>query len=38
MTYNILILGAGGREHALAEKISKSPLTEKLFLCSFKIQ
>jgi len=31
MTYNILLLGAGGREHALATKIVKSPLTKKLF-------
>jgi phosphoribosylamine--glycine ligase len=28
---NILILGAGGREHALAWKIAASPLTEKLY-------
>jgi phosphoribosylamine--glycine ligase len=28
---NILILGAGGREHALAWKIAGSPLTEKLY-------
>ncbi|MGA7971864.1 MAG: phosphoribosylamine--glycine ligase [Pseudolabrys sp.] len=28
---NILILGSGGREHALAWKIAASPLTEKLF-------
>ena len=28
----ILILGSGGREHALAWKISQSPLCEKLFI------
>lgn len=28
----ILLLGAGGREHALAWKISQSPLCEKLFI------
>ena len=28
---NILILGSGGREHALAWKIGASPLTDKLF-------
>lgn len=29
---NILILGAGGREHALAWKIAQSPLTNNLFI------
>lgn len=29
---NILILGAGGREHAFAWKISQSPLCKKLFV------
>ena len=29
---NILILGSGGREHALADKIASSPLCEKLFI------
>jgi phosphoribosylamine---glycine ligase len=29
---NILILGSGGREHALAWKIAASPLTERLYL------
>ncbi len=29
---NILLLGSGGRESALAWKISRSPLTEKLFI------
>lgn len=28
----ILLLGAGGREHAIAHKISQSPLCEKLFI------
>jgi len=28
----ILIIGSGGREHALAWKISKSPLAEKIFI------
>src|SRR6202051_3645962 len=28
---NILILGSGGREHALAWKIAASPLAEKLY-------
>ncbi len=28
---NVLIVGAGGREHALAWKLSKSPLLEKLY-------
>ncbi len=29
---NILILGGGGREHALADKITSSPLCSKLFI------
>ncbi len=29
---NILLLGSGGREHALAWKISKSPKLTKLFI------
>ena len=28
---NILILGSGGREHALAWKIAASPLVDKLY-------
>lgn len=32
MSYRILLLGSGGREHALAWKISKSPLCDKLFI------
>jgi phosphoribosylamine--glycine ligase len=30
--YKILLLGAGGREHALAWKLSQSPLLEKLYV------
>jgi phosphoribosylamine--glycine ligase len=29
---NILLLGSGGREHALARKMSESPLCDKLFI------
>ena len=29
---NILIIGAGGREHALADKIASSPLCTGLFI------
>ncbi len=29
---NILLIGSGGREHALAWKIAQSPLTQKLFV------
>jgi phosphoribosylamine--glycine ligase len=29
---NVLILGSGGREHALAKKISESPLCEKVYV------
>ncbi|HLM39023.1 MAG TPA: phosphoribosylamine--glycine ligase, partial [Microvirga sp.] len=29
---NILLIGSGGREHALAWKLSASPLCEKLFV------
>jgi phosphoribosylamine--glycine ligase len=32
LTMNILLLGAGGREHALAWKLSQSPLCESLFI------
>ncbi|MCB0740237.1 MAG: hypothetical protein KDB92_04125, partial [Chitinophagaceae bacterium] len=28
----LLLLGSGGREHALALKISQSPLCEKLWI------
>ena len=29
---NILLLGSGGREHALAWKLAASPLVERLYL------
>lgn len=29
---NVLVLGAGGREHALAWKIAQSPLLSQLFI------
>ena len=29
---NVLVLGSGGREHALSWKIAKSSLCEKLFI------
>src|SRR5512138_1304004 len=29
---NILLLGSGGREHAMAWKIAQSPLTNNLFI------
>ena len=29
---NILLLGSGGREHAIAWKLAQSPKTEKLFI------
>src|SRR4051812_30904204 len=32
MSMNILLLGGGGREHALAWKISQSPLCKQLFI------
>jgi len=32
MSMNVLILGSGGREHALSWKISQSPLLKKLFI------
>ena len=31
MRMNILLLGSGGREHALAWKIAASPLCDKLY-------
>lgn len=31
-TYNIMLLGSGGRESALAKKISESPLCNKLYI------
>ncbi|KAF4623134.1 hypothetical protein D9613_002163 [Agrocybe pediades] len=33
MSLRILILGAGGREHALAWKLSKSPLVDHIYVC-----
>lgn len=32
MAHRILILGAGGREHALAWKLSRSDLVERIFV------
>jgi phosphoribosylamine--glycine ligase len=32
MQVKILVIGSGGREHALAWKLAKSPLAEKLFI------
>ena len=29
---NVLLIGAGGREHALAVALANSPLLEKLFV------
>ncbi len=31
LMYNILLLGSGGREHAIAQKVSESPLCNQLF-------
>ncbi|KAJ6504379.1 aminoimidazole ribonucleotide synthetase [Mycena vulgaris] len=33
MSIRILLLGSGGREHALAWKLSQSPLVEHIFVC-----
>ena len=33
MSIRILLLGSGGREHALAWKLSKSQLLDRLFVC-----
>lgn len=33
MSLRILLLGAGGREHALAWKLSQSDLVEHVFIC-----
>ena len=29
----ILIVGSGGREHALAWKLSQSPIVDRIFVC-----
>jgi phosphoribosylamine--glycine ligase len=34
MTYRILLLGSGGREHTLAWKMTQSPLCEKLWVAT----
>ena len=33
MKKNVLVIGQGGREHAIAWKISRSPLVEKVYVC-----
>jgi phosphoribosylamine--glycine ligase / phosphoribosylformylglycinamidine cyclo-ligase len=33
MALRILVLGSGGREHALAWKLSQSPLVEQILVC-----
>ncbi len=33
-TYNVLILGGGGREHAMLKAIKKSPILNKLYITS----
>lgn len=33
MALRILVLGSGGREHALAWKLSQSALVEQIFIC-----
>ena len=32
LAHSVLLLGAGGREHALAWKLAQSPLVEKIFV------
>lgn len=33
MSLRILILGSGGREHALAWKLAQSSLVDRIFVC-----
>ena len=33
MSVRILLLGSGGREHALAWKFSQSPLLDRIYVC-----
>jgi phosphoribosylamine--glycine ligase/phosphoribosylformylglycinamidine cyclo-ligase len=33
MSLRILIIGSGGREHALGWKLAQSPLVERIFVC-----
>jgi phosphoribosylamine--glycine ligase/phosphoribosylformylglycinamidine cyclo-ligase len=33
MSVRILILGAGGREHALAWKLAQSPILDHVYVC-----
>ena len=33
MSIRVLILGGGGREHALAWKLSQSPLLDHIYVC-----
>ena len=35
---NILLLGSGGREHAIAWKIAQSPKVDKLFIAVMREQ
>lgn len=32
-THTVFIVGGGGREHALAWRLSKSPIVEHIFVC-----
>jgi phosphoribosylamine-glycine ligase len=38
ITHNVLILGSGAREHALAKKISHSHLLGKLLVTTFELR
>lgn len=33
MSIRILLLGSGGREHALAWKLAQSPLVDRIYVC-----